>query len=161
GVKPILINAKVMKPYVFKASDLKHVNLTKLVSDAKAARKKGYYESSLVDLAKAAELLHLDNDAVRGLVENGFLWPCKAGSDKKAEAREYYISLRAIKKYENLGIDCTSLVSLSVAARTVGLSLGRFYERYKRTGVLAIVTVGRNSYYRKQDVEKLVALRRR
>jgi hypothetical protein len=153
-------NTTLKKPYVFKKSDLGHIDLAKLVSAAKAESIIKYRETSLVNLAEASKLLGLDEAVVLRLVENRLLKFYEPSSRKKKGRGECYFSAYAIKTYKSLGIDCTSLVWVRFAAKMIGLSVSHFHIRYIKTGRLVGTKICGRQYLRKKDVEKLVELKK-
>ena len=148
---------------VFKKGDLQPINLPALVSTAQANSMMKQKQPPVYSFQKAAELLSIDEELMRELVENGIVKPHKNFLFKKVPYNELRFSRITISKYRRRQIArYIGLVSAQVAADMLGKSESNLFGTYVNKGRLQPVHPNRKQrpcYFRRKDIDALVELR--
>ncbi len=156
GIEPIPESIAHRKPsyYVFKRSDVHCIKLDKLI---KAKRQGVTSRSQLLDITAAAQFVHTQPEILSGMAANGVIttWSSRTRQllDKICFTEtQLYRLIGKVEKY-------SGLVTAKVAARICERSVTVFDERFVKTNALTVVQVDgdRRRFFRKRDVEKLVA----
>lgn len=166
GIQPIQclrLDGKIQ--CVFKKRDLQPINLPELVSAAQANSLMKRKQPPVYSFHKAAELLGIDEELMKELVENGIVKPHKNFLFKKAPYNELRFSGITISKYRRRRIArYIGLVSAQATADMLGMSESNLFGTYVYKGRLKPVFPNRKqrpSYFRRKDVDALVELRKR
>jgi hypothetical protein len=142
--------------YVFNVSDVAMVNLQHLVESARQEQFHKWPKPRGMELDEISTILQVDRNSTLQLVANGFLKPSIVGQTTKKDG-QYYIPYSVVEECKQEGIKYTSLLSIEVAARLIGIGQGSLRNAVRSGRLNAIHAKHEHGLYlKREDVEKQI-----
>lgn len=143
------------KQYVYRRTDIEGIDLEAIWHHSESEHISRLNERKLIDARHAAKILNINQSSVLDLAERGILLTHRPTSRHKADGP--FFSMFTLEKYKERNIDYCGLVSSTVAAEMLGVSVAILY-RYIPKKLLQVVLdrgVGWR-YFRLDDVKRLI-----
>jgi len=149
------------KQYVFNRAEIEKIDLEAMWRASEGEHINRLNERKLFDAQHAAEILNIDPCEVLDLAERGILLPHRHIPSTRHKTNGPFFSLFTLEQYSARTIDFSGLVSATVAARMLGVSVSNLY-RYIPKKLLHVAVdydqAGRR-YFRLDEVKGLVERR--
>ncbi len=150
----------ISKPPSTVTSESKEAKATK-----RPKTKRRYYKPPpILNETQAAEILGVDVETLRQLVEAGALRPHSRLPRPKGKGGKYLFSSYAVEKYKDRVSDYTGLVSFAAVAEMFNICPENFHKKFIKTGRLKPVLNGvrrGDHFFRLNDVEALAEIDKR
>jgi hypothetical protein len=147
--------------YVFLKTELEQVNLKAIWRASENEHIGRLNERKLIDVQGAAEILDIDPCNVLDLAERGILTLHRHVSPSRHQSNGPFFSMFTLEKYKARTIDYSGLVSATVAAEMIGVSVVVLYGYIPKKLLHVAVDhggIGRR-YFNLDEVKTLVELR--
>lgn len=148
--------------YVFRKADIEQIDLRLIWQASKHEHIGRLNERNLIGLQQAASLLGTDQNDVLDLIERGILKLHRHLPRSWHKDGNVFLSIFTIEQYKSRTVDYSGLVSASVAAEMLGITVDTLRNTYIPKKLLrAALDRGKPSkcYFRLDDVKALIEAR--
>lgn len=145
------------KQYVFRKTDIKQIDLGAIWRASESEQISRLNERKLIDARHAAKILDTDESSVLDLAERGILKLHRHVPSSRHKADGPFFSMFTIEKYKARTVDYSGLVSFTVAAEMLGVSVATLYRYIPKKLLQVALDEGEGRRYsRLKDVERFI-----
>jgi len=145
------------KQYVFRRIDVERIDLEAIWRDSESGHISRLNERKLIDARHAAQILDVDQSSVLDLAERGILMRHRQVPTSRHKADGPFFSMFTLEKYKERKIDYSGLVSSTVAAEMLGVSVAILYRYIPKKLLQLALDRGKGwRYFRLDDVKRLI-----
>ncbi len=145
------------KQYIFRRTDLAHINLTELVPSARLQEKRRNKGIVVIDSKLAKDILGINSRQLSQLIDCGVLDPSR--TKQRQEEGEYFFNLFHVERLKSSAIEYLNLVSLPKAASMLGETYSALITNWIRSGHLKFACRYNKNHLYLSDIKALVKLR--
>jgi DNA-binding transcriptional MerR regulator len=150
------------KQYVFRRTDIEGIDLEAIWRDSAGEHISRLNEGKLIDAQRAAKILNIDQSSVLDLARRGILKQHRHASSSRYKANGPFFSTFTLEKYKDRKIDYSGLVSSTVAAEMLSVSVAILYRYIPKKLLQVALDVGEGRRcFRLDDVKRLIEDRNR
>lgn len=145
------------KQYVFRRTDIEQIDLVAIWRAFESEHINRLNDRNLIDARQAAKILDIDQGNVLDLAERGILKPHRHVASSRHKADGPFFSMFTIEKYKARTVDYNGLVSFTVAAEMLGVSVSTLYTYIPKKLLQVALDRGEGRrYFRLDDVKTLI-----